>query len=118
MSVQYLRRGDGYLMTKASGHPMAGKTGWAFDHRLVAFGKHGPGGQVCHWCGVSINWSGLHVDHLNEVKDDNRADNLVLACSSCNRARGAMIPFIAKLLPERMEELLSTFPLMKASRAA
>lgn len=111
---------SGYRVRKAPGHPLARQNGWVFEHRLVAFGKYGPGDQTCHWCGQSLEWPEAVIDHLNEEKADNTPDNLVVACSPCNRARGSMIPFLRRLLPERMEEFIATFEHMRrtTSKAA
>ena len=107
---------SGYRLRKAPGHPMARSNGWAYEHRLVAFRKYGPGAQACHWCGIRLGWPAIVVDHLNEVKTDNRPENLVVACTPCNRARGSIIPFIERMLPERVAELIDTFAHMRARK--
>ena len=104
----------GYRIVKDAGHPLAMANGWVAEHRLVAFAKYGSGSLNCHWCDSSIEWPETHVDHLNEIKDDNRPENLVVACSRCNRARGAMKPFIAGIRSDRIADLVATFAAMKA----
>jgi hypothetical protein len=77
-------------------HPLAGANGFVFEHRRVAYAKYGPGPQACHWCGKRVYWTRedgepiLHVDHVNDVKDDNRPENLVTACAGCNGSRGKL----------------------------
>ena len=108
-------RSNGYVMVKAPGHSLAGKNGWAFEHRVVAFRKYGEGPHDCHWCGISLQWSEIVVDHINEVKTDNRPDNLVVACTPCNRARGSMISFIRRMQGHRIPELIATFSHMRCT---
>lgn len=81
-------RGDGYVLVPASGHPMALGTSTAYQHRVVFFDAHGPGPHACHVCGELGMLGGQHVDHLNEVRNDNRLENLKAACPDCNRWRG------------------------------
>jgi len=78
------------------------------EHRKVMYDMLGPGPQTCFWCGVTLEWPEAVVDHLNEDKQDNRPENLVVACNNCNRARGAMLPFIERLRPEAVEVLVAT----------
>lgn len=105
---------NGYKVRKAPAHPLARSNGWIFEHRIVAFEKYGEGPQACHWCGTALSWAEAVIDHLNEVKVDNRPENLVTSCSPCNRARGAMIPYLQRMLPERIAELVGTFGHMRA----
>lgn len=107
----------GYVIRKAPQHPLAGKTGWVFEHRLVAYDKYGDGPHPCHWCGVSLMWPDIVVDHLNEKKTDNRPGNLVVACSPCNRARGSMVSFIRRMQEHRIADLIETFDYMRCVEA-
>lgn len=105
----------GYRIVKAPDHPLVQGNGWLGEHRAVAYEKYGPGPHACHWCGTDHDWPDLVVDHLNEQKADNRPENLVVACNPCNRMRGGMIPFIKRMLPERLSEFVATFEHMRAS---
>lgn len=89
------KSGAGYtVLNNKTGHPIAGKDGRIFEHRFVVY-QHLKGVcSSCFWCSAPLTWDTCVIDHLNEVKDDNRIDNLVIACTPCNRARGAMLPFI------------------------
>lgn len=84
----------GYVILKQPGHPLAMRGGNVFEHRVVAFDKHGGVCPGCFWCGVALDWDRAVIDHLDENKENNTPSNLVVACSPCNRARGAMLPFI------------------------
>lgn len=74
-------------------HPLASKHGIVYAHRMVLFDAIGYGPHSCHWCGGEIDWKPkgqpgeLQPDHLNNMGDDNRLENLVPACRGCNVAR-------------------------------
>jgi len=76
-------------------HPLASKHGVVYVHRMVLFDAIGPGVHACHWCGTDVEWARkgepreLQPDHLNGDGADNRIENLVPACRSCNSGRGA-----------------------------
>ncbi|GEM_PF-2801377 len=110
-----LKSRSGYTLVKDPGHPLSNANGWLAQHRVVAYEKYGAGDHPCHWCGVVLPWPDIVIDHLNEVKTDNAHDNLVVACSPCNRMRGAMIPFISRMKPERMADFIATFEHMRSS---
>jgi 5-methylcytosine-specific restriction endonuclease McrA len=96
-----------YVKTKVDSHPLADNGGVVYVHRLVVYELHDGVCQPCHWCGVSLEWGTAVVDHLNENKQDNREENLVVSCNNCNRARGAMLPFLLGMRPEVREQFLS-----------
>lgn len=84
-----------YRQTMRHGHPIAGKSGKVYVHRLVLFETIGPGTHPCHWCCRQVSWDlpkgqpdALQADHLNHDRLDNRPENLVPACGPCNTARG------------------------------
>lgn len=80
-------------VTVGPDHPLAPPSRpWIYEHRKVLYEAIGPGPHPCHWCGAMVNWmdpieSKIEVDHLNQVRDDNRPENLVASCKSCNAAR-------------------------------
>lgn len=81
---------DGYVLEYLPNHELWPEThGRLYQHRRVFFDHHGRGPFNCHWCGMQVTWSGMHVDHVNAVRDDNRIENLVPSCPSCNPSRGA-----------------------------
>jgi 5-methylcytosine-specific restriction endonuclease McrA len=59
----------------------------SLKHRLYAEGLKRP---ECEICGQSEMWLGhrisLILDHVNGVPDDNRLENLRIACPNCNAA--------------------------------
>lgn len=84
-----LKHSGGYVRVYAPGHPMAtGGESYAYQHRVVFYDAHGDGPFNCHVCGRANMLANLHVDHLNEVRDDNRLENLRPACPRCNQWRG------------------------------
>ncbi len=98
-------------------HPLARKN-MVYEHRAVLFDAIGIGPHPCHWCRATLSWDEICVDHLNEDKLDNRILNLVVSCNNCNRARGSMIPFIARLNDEAVQKLFDAFILFRTNRKA
>ena len=92
ISVAQERR---YRTIAAKGHPLAGRNGRAYEHRVVLHAVIGSGPHTCHWCCRVIDWLPkgdprcLVVDHLNGIEDDNRPTNLVPSCAGCNTTRGS-----------------------------
>lgn len=102
---------QGYAKVRAVGHPLGDTHGYAFEHRMVLFRYLGADSALsCFWCARPLTWKTCVVDHLNEHKQDNRVENLVVACNGCNRARGAMLPFIKALASDdRLDTLMRLF---------
>lgn len=80
----------GYVVRITKGHPLStpGQINRIYDHRVAFYAKAGDGPFDCHHCGIQVGWDNMHVDHLNDVRDDNRPDNLVASCAKCNQKRG------------------------------
>lgn len=78
----------GYVLEYAPDHPLARSHCRVYQHRIVFYEEHGDGPFCCHWCGCTVTWDDMHVDHLNDVRSDNRPSNLVSSCPTCNQARG------------------------------
>jgi hypothetical protein len=78
-------------------HPLAGKWGQVYVHRRVLYDAIGPGYHPCHWCSTPVRFAAkgtsdaLIPDHLNNVGDDNRIENLAPSCVRCNTARAAYL---------------------------
>lgn len=99
---------SGYVLLLMPDHPLAEKSRRSiYEHRFVAYETRQGVCTPCHWCGVQLTWDSATVDHLNEVKDDNRPENLVVACNSCNRARGQLKPFIKSMTDLGFEEFIA-----------
>ena len=78
---------QGYILLHKPGHPLATKF-TVYEHRYVYFEKYGNGPFNCYMCNKQVDWSNLHIDHLNDNKTDNRIENLRPACAICNQSRG------------------------------
>jgi len=84
------RHSQGYVVEYLPSHTLWGETqGRIYQHRRVFFDQHGRGPHNCHWCGKTLHWNEMDVDHLNAVRDDNAIDNLVASCHPCNVKRAA-----------------------------
>lgn len=84
---RYHNKVTGYWTVWIKDHPLAGKGGYVYEHRAVAFAKYGDGIQTCHWCSAAISWSETDVDHLDWNRSNNVPDNVVTACNRCNAIR-------------------------------
>lgn len=86
---------SGYVNYVGYNHPIANPSGLTRYHRVVLWDKLGGKDAKCHWdCGKQLSWALKHphpnamvVDHVNAVKNDNRPENLVPSCQSCNSKR-------------------------------
>ena len=78
---------NGYVQIFSKGHPMAMSDGFAYQHRVVVYDAGLFDGK-CVICGKEVSWKTMHIDHINEVRDDNRLENLRITCRSCNNKRG------------------------------
>ena len=79
----------GYLMNYAPDHPLArGSHPRVYQHRVVYYEHHGAGPFKCNWCACPVTWEGMHVDHVDDDKQNNDISNLVASCPTCNQARG------------------------------
>lgn len=83
-----LTHSDGYILAYQPDHPLRRPSSpRVYEHRAVFFAAHGDGPFQCHMCNKTVTWDTMHVDHLNDVKDDNRIENLRPACPPCNEWR-------------------------------
>jgi 5-methylcytosine-specific restriction endonuclease McrA len=70
-------------------HPLDTGVGAVYVHRLVLWEKLAGTDTYCHWCGDPLDWgSTLHIDHLDNDKDNNDPANLVPSCDKCNGSKG------------------------------
>ena len=51
---------------------------------------------TCQYCGMKAPDTTLEVDHKNPISDGGswEMDNLITACSACNRGKGALTQFL------------------------
>jgi len=85
---------NGYWIVKQPDHPLAyngnGRTGWVKRHRMMYFDHVNGEEQHCLYCGYGpLPWRGtwntaINIDHFNEVKGDDRIENLLASCFWCN----------------------------------
>ena len=45
------------------------------------------GGFNCFYCDIILDYNSFIYDHLNNDRSDNRIENIVLACQSCNNKK-------------------------------
>lgn len=85
---------DGYWIRYGPDHPLADGRGWVLRHRAVLYDSLGPGEHSCQVCGWVLPWRCgswaccINVDHMNELKGDDRVENLRVLCGWCNVNRG------------------------------
>lgn len=77
----------GYQMLYLPKHPLAMKNGYVYEHRVVMHQLHGDNPMNCNKCRRTIDWSTVHVDHVNENVKDNSPENLRFLCNGCNVMR-------------------------------
>lgn len=108
-TVNYKRKPPRYQYTTSGGytklylpnHPLADSGGYVMEHRKVVHEHFTNNNEQldCFWCGKSVSWQSMVVDHLNGDIKDNRICNLVMSCNGCNRTRGSATAFIQRLTP-------------------
>jgi hypothetical protein len=98
----------GYVKLYKPNHPLVDSNGFVFEHRYVMYESFNGKCNNCIWCNKDLSWDKVVIDHLNENKSDNRLSNLAFSCNNCNRARGAILPFIKGLTDESVELFISS----------
>jgi hypothetical protein len=62
-------------------------------------------GGVCGWCGMNLLNQDFEIDHIIALADKgaHSAENLVVACPSCNRQKASQPPlkFVLELVAKR-----------------
>lgn len=95
----YVEPKTGYVKYIGYEHPAAADSGITGYHRIVLWEKLRGQNVECHWgCGTLLDWNksypehrdALVTDHLNGIRDDNRPENLVASCASCNASVSRM----------------------------
>jgi hypothetical protein len=78
----------GYLRVYAPEHPLAGRSGMVYAHRIAAYAAWGPGPRACWRCGRTVAWEdgSLQVHHLRFDPRDCSPEYLAAACASCQAA--------------------------------
>lgn len=86
---KYRHKAGYYMVLVGRDHRLSTSTSsYVYEHRLVFYENFGEGPFACYICEAQIDWDTLTIDHLNDIRDDNRVDNLRPACNACNQQRG------------------------------
>lgn len=94
-----LKNSHGYITIYMPDHPASGKIGRVLEHRLVMEKKIG-----------RYLRSDEHVDHINQIKDDNRPENLqILTSHDHSKKTAADRRAKALSLQEELEEYRKRF---------
>ncbi len=83
----FTRNAKGYVMSRDPEHPLAMKNGFVYEHRKVIYAKYGDRLPPCELCGKEVNWNTVHIDHKDEVVNNNEDRNLRVLCNACNVMR-------------------------------
>lgn len=88
---------SGYVQYLGFDHPACAPGGITPHHRLIMWDKVDGQSVPCAECGGTLRWdvpfsdpAFLCVDHINEIKDDNRPENLDPVHNACNRKRAGL----------------------------
>lgn len=92
------RHSGGYIVDYDPSHPLSSKGGLVYLHRKVAYSKYGDSLPNCEFCGADSSWDSrkTHIDHINNDRSDNRAENLRVLCNGCNVKRTTKPRFCSK----------------------
>lgn len=79
-----------YIKVARPGHPQAQMAnGRGYLHRINLYDAIGPGTHPCAYCAVPVTWGvDLHVDHIDNDRDNNDPTNLAPCCAPCNARKG------------------------------
>ncbi|TCD13594.1 HNH endonuclease [Lelliottia amnigena] len=77
----------GYQMLKLPNYPLAMANGAVYEHRKVIYDRYGDVLPPCEKCGKEVTWKTAHIDHIDEVVDNNAESNLRVLCRACNVMR-------------------------------
>ncbi|CAM7774665.1 HNH domain-containing protein [Klebsiella michiganensis] len=77
----------GYQMLRQPEHPLAMANGFVYEHRKVVYDRYGDNLPPCEKCGKKVTWKTAHIDHIDEVVDNNAESNLRVLCRACNVMR-------------------------------
>lgn len=81
---------SGYVMVKDNDHPLVMKNGYVYEHRKVVFSKYCFDVPPCTLCSKKVTWDNLHIDHIDNVVDNNNENNLRVLCRACNVMRARL----------------------------
>ena len=81
------KNAKGYQMLKIPDHPLSMANGCVYEHRKVVYDRYGETLPPCEKCGKKVTWKTAHIDHIDEVVDNNADSNLRVLCRACNVMR-------------------------------
>jgi len=81
------KNAKGYQMLKIPDHPLSMANGCVYEHRKVVYDRYGETLPPCEKCGKEVTWKTAHIDHIDEVVDNNADSNLRVLCRACNVMR-------------------------------
>lgn len=90
------RNAKGYQLIYEPEHQLAHSNGYVYEHRFVYFNNIDRNPKSCEMCGKSIDWSTLHIDHIDNDITNNKPSNLRAACRGCNTFRGHTLTSMVK----------------------
>lgn len=77
----------GYVSVYEPKHPLAQYGGYVYEHRFVMYKKYGSVLPPCAMCEAIVDWKTVHVDHIDERRNNNEEANLRILCRGCNTHR-------------------------------
>ncbi|CAI2002621.1 HNH endonuclease [Serratia ficaria] len=77
----------GYQMLHIPYHPLSMANGAVYEHRKVVYDRYGEKLPPCEKCGKQVTWDAAHIDHIDDVVDNNTPSNLRVLCRACNVMR-------------------------------
>ena len=78
----------GYQKLYEPNHKLCDSSGYVYEHRLIYFNEVNVEPFKCDLCDDPVNWSNLHIDHIDTDVSNNKKDNLRALCRPCNVFRG------------------------------
>lgn len=81
------KNSKGYQMINFPDHPLVMANGFVYEHRKVIYDRYGDTLPPCEICGKEVTWKTAHIDHIDEVVDNNSDSNLRVLCRACNVMR-------------------------------
>lgn len=78
---------NGYIRVYEPSHSLADCGGFVAEHRKVVYDDIGELLSCCSLCGKFVDWSSVHIDHIDANKKNNARENLRPLCRVCNTFR-------------------------------
>ncbi|MDQ6191387.1 HNH endonuclease [Klebsiella pneumoniae] len=100
------KNSKGYQMINFPDHPLVMANGFVYEHRKVIYDRYGDTLPPCEICGKEVTWKTAHIDHIDEVVDNNSDSNLRVLCRACNVMRSRVH------IPEHTKNLVWQLPSM------